>query len=409
MLQPVNNSADVQVHLVTPHSFNDAQEVADRFKRSVPVILNLQATEGELAKRLIGFASGLTYALEAECEDRREDLPADSAQRRGVGRGEGPPRRKGLLQPVLNTPGSCSAPARNSGQRLLRSRSNTLPADVAAVFPSAPASAPPGSEYPPTTLPWMRIGFAGAGNMATAIARGWASSEGGPEAMLFSDAGSGRAARLAAETGGRRSIRCATSPAAPTPWSSHEARRAGDRRRDARGRGRAGGVGAQATSVAQLRRLFGDVPVVRTMPMVAVELQSGVVCHAPIDAELDGTAGARLLDLFDEIGHLVEVRDEVMDVATALMACARLSGRRRSEPRRGRRGGRSTRSRPTTSCWTRSPARSTSCAAYDPIECAAPWRLPAAAPSGPGGARRRRARPDAFREAVAASLRRMRG
>jgi cell division inhibitor SepF len=64
VLQPVGNGADVQVHLVTPHSFNDAQEVADRFKRSVPVILNLQTTEGELAKRLIDFASGLTYALD---------------------------------------------------------------------------------------------------------------------------------------------------------------------------------------------------------------------------------------------------------------------------------------------------------------------------------------------------------
>src|SRR3712207_4596049 len=64
VLQPVGNGADVQVHLVTPHSFNDAQEVADRFKRSVPVILNLQTTEGDLAKRLIDFASGLTYALD---------------------------------------------------------------------------------------------------------------------------------------------------------------------------------------------------------------------------------------------------------------------------------------------------------------------------------------------------------
>jgi cell division inhibitor SepF len=65
VLQPVGNGgADVQVHLVTPNSFNDAQEVADRFKRSVPVILNLQTTEGELAKRLIDFASGLTYALD---------------------------------------------------------------------------------------------------------------------------------------------------------------------------------------------------------------------------------------------------------------------------------------------------------------------------------------------------------
>ena len=64
VLQPVGNGAEVQVHLVTPQSFNDAQEVADRFKRSVPVILNLQTTEGDLAKRLIDFSSGLTYALD---------------------------------------------------------------------------------------------------------------------------------------------------------------------------------------------------------------------------------------------------------------------------------------------------------------------------------------------------------
>jgi cell division inhibitor SepF len=63
-LRPVGNGADVRVHLVTPGSFNDAQEIADRFKQGVPVILNLQSTEGELAKRLIDFASGLTYALD---------------------------------------------------------------------------------------------------------------------------------------------------------------------------------------------------------------------------------------------------------------------------------------------------------------------------------------------------------
>jgi cell division inhibitor SepF len=59
-----NGGADVQVHLVTPLSFNEAQEVADRFKRGVPVILNLQTTDAELSKRLIDFASGLTYALD---------------------------------------------------------------------------------------------------------------------------------------------------------------------------------------------------------------------------------------------------------------------------------------------------------------------------------------------------------
>jgi cell division inhibitor SepF len=56
-------SASVRVHLVVPRSFNDAQSIADKFKESVPVIVNLQGTETELSKRLIDFSSGLTYAL----------------------------------------------------------------------------------------------------------------------------------------------------------------------------------------------------------------------------------------------------------------------------------------------------------------------------------------------------------
>jgi cell division inhibitor SepF len=58
------NGGDVRVHLVHPKSFNDAQQVADRFKDSVPVILNLQGVDTDLSKRLIDFASGLTYALD---------------------------------------------------------------------------------------------------------------------------------------------------------------------------------------------------------------------------------------------------------------------------------------------------------------------------------------------------------
>ena len=57
-------ASPAQVHLVVPRSFNDAQQIADRFKDGVPVILNLQSTDTELSKRLIDFASGLTYALD---------------------------------------------------------------------------------------------------------------------------------------------------------------------------------------------------------------------------------------------------------------------------------------------------------------------------------------------------------
>ena len=56
-------SASVRVHLVVPRSFNDAQSIADKFKESVPVIVNLQGTDADLSKRLIDFSSGLTYAL----------------------------------------------------------------------------------------------------------------------------------------------------------------------------------------------------------------------------------------------------------------------------------------------------------------------------------------------------------
>jgi len=54
----------VEVHLVVPKIFNDAQQIADKFKADIPVIVNLQGGDVELSKRLIDFCSGLTYALD---------------------------------------------------------------------------------------------------------------------------------------------------------------------------------------------------------------------------------------------------------------------------------------------------------------------------------------------------------
>jgi cell division inhibitor SepF len=65
VLRPVGRgNGEVRVHLVIPKSFNDAQQIADKFKDSIPVILNLQGIDTDLSKRLIDFASGLTYALD---------------------------------------------------------------------------------------------------------------------------------------------------------------------------------------------------------------------------------------------------------------------------------------------------------------------------------------------------------
>jgi cell division inhibitor SepF len=52
-----------RVHVMDPRGFNDAQEVGDRLKSGQPVILNLQAVDRDLQRRLIDFASGLAYAL----------------------------------------------------------------------------------------------------------------------------------------------------------------------------------------------------------------------------------------------------------------------------------------------------------------------------------------------------------
>ncbi len=66
VLRPVanGNGGDLQVHLVVPKNFNDAQQIADQYKDTIPVILNLQQTDPDLSKRLIDFSSGLTYALD---------------------------------------------------------------------------------------------------------------------------------------------------------------------------------------------------------------------------------------------------------------------------------------------------------------------------------------------------------
>ena len=132
----------------------------DKFKDSIPVILNLQSSDADLSKRLIDFASGLTYALDGGMQriadkvflltPRNVEVSAEERARAD---------REGLLQPVVDSPAA------------------------------------------------MQVGFIGSGNMARALARGWG------EPVLCTDSGSGRAAAL---VGGARR-RGASSPTASWP------------------------------------------------------------------------------------------------------------------------------------------------------------------------------------------------
>jgi cell division inhibitor SepF len=53
---------------VKPRRFDQAQEIADRFKEGLPVIMNLEGTERDVSRRLIDFASGLCYGLNGSME-----------------------------------------------------------------------------------------------------------------------------------------------------------------------------------------------------------------------------------------------------------------------------------------------------------------------------------------------------
>jgi cell division inhibitor SepF len=52
-----------RVHVVEPLNFNDAQEIGDRVKGNQAVILNLQAADRDLQRRIIDFSSGLAYGV----------------------------------------------------------------------------------------------------------------------------------------------------------------------------------------------------------------------------------------------------------------------------------------------------------------------------------------------------------
>lgn len=67
-VQAVPVVAHSKPQLVAPRSFNDAQEVADRFRGGAAVILNLQETDAELGRRLIDFCSGLCYGLRGQMQ-----------------------------------------------------------------------------------------------------------------------------------------------------------------------------------------------------------------------------------------------------------------------------------------------------------------------------------------------------
>lgn len=58
----INNSTKLQVVLTKPKTMEEARDVADHLNSKKTVVLNLESVNGETARRILDFLSGVTYA-----------------------------------------------------------------------------------------------------------------------------------------------------------------------------------------------------------------------------------------------------------------------------------------------------------------------------------------------------------
>ena len=65
-VQPIHSVADMQIVLVAPQEYKDASKIADFLRDMKFVVLNLAKTEREVARRLLDFLSGITFALQGK-------------------------------------------------------------------------------------------------------------------------------------------------------------------------------------------------------------------------------------------------------------------------------------------------------------------------------------------------------
>jgi pyrroline-5-carboxylate reductase len=166
----------------------------------------------------------------------------------------------------------------------------------------------------------MRVGFAGAGNMAAAMARGWAAGPGRPEAMLFCDLDAERARAVADEVGGETRdslpelagdcevVVLAVKPAALTDVAD-----------ELDGQAPALISILAATPTTRIAEAFPGVPALRLMPNQPVEVRRGVLCYAAAEGMPDQLL-AKLLELLEPLGRLIPLEERLIDAAMAIMS-----------------------------------------------------------------------------------------
>jgi pyrroline-5-carboxylate reductase len=161
----------------------------------------------------------------------------------------------------------------------------------------------------------MKIGFVGAGSMATALARGLG------DAALVADPDAGRAEALAAAVGGSVAASNAElAREADLTILCHKPAHLEAVAQEVAGEASAVASIVAATPLDRLGELYPDTPVYRFIPNIPVEIGRGVICFAGATNGADGPE-REVLELFGRCGAVIAVEERLIDPAMALMSC----------------------------------------------------------------------------------------
>jgi pyrroline-5-carboxylate reductase len=162
----------------------------------------------------------------------------------------------------------------------------------------------------------MRLGLIGAGNMASALARGIG------EPVLVADIDRDKAHALAEALGGEAvDSNAALAERADAIVLCHKPKQLGEVAAEASGRARVVISILAAVTTERLEQAYPGVPVYRFIPNIPAEVRRGVLCYAPGSRAAEGPE-REILELFGRAGTVIRLDDEpLIEPAMALMSC----------------------------------------------------------------------------------------
>jgi pyrroline-5-carboxylate reductase len=162
----------------------------------------------------------------------------------------------------------------------------------------------------------MRIGFIGAGNMGSALARGL----GVP--VIVSDVAHEKAAALAQDSGGEAvASNAEVAERSDVLVLCHKPAQLDEVAEQVGGSAKVVVTILAATTTAEVEERYPGVPVYRFIPNIPAEVGRGVLCYTPGSRAAEGPE-REILDLFSRAGLVMPLADEtLLEPAMALMSC----------------------------------------------------------------------------------------